>query len=102
MSGLRSFQRYFNSFPIAHFPNKDYLGGLTQGSAQGYSKTRCIRMKFALVHGRIFVGMQKFYRILDSDDVVRLRLVDQIDDGCQSGTLPASGWTSDENYSILQ
>src|SRR5258708_17541432 len=48
-------------------------------------------MKLALVNRRVVVLVQKVNRVFDSDDVVELRLVDQIDDRRQRGTLAATG-----------
>src|SRR5215216_3375530 len=44
-----------------------------------------VRVQLALVDRRAFVRVQEFDGVFDGDDVVRLRVVDQIDDGGQCG-----------------
>ena len=45
--------------------------------------------------------VQKLDRIFDRDDVVVVRLVDEIDDRGEGRALTASGWSSDEHDAVF-
>ncbi len=59
-------------------------------------------MQFALVNGRIIVLVQKFYRVFDGDDVVELRLVDEVYDGRERRTFTAPRWACDEDDAVFE
>jgi hypothetical protein len=58
-------------------------------------------MKFALMNRRILVGMQKLDRIFNGNDVVVLRLINEIDNCRQGRTLPATGGTGYQHHPVL-
>src|SRR5258708_3626715 len=59
-------------------------------------------MKLALVNRRVVVLVQKLNRVFDGDDVIELRLVDQIDDRRQRGTLAATGRPGHQHDPVFQ
>src|SRR5260370_41813066 len=59
-------------------------------------------MKLAMVNRRIVVLVQKLNRVFDGDDVIELRLVDQIDDRSQRGTLAATGRPGHQHDPVFQ
>ena len=74
-----SLERHLDRFLVAHFAHQNHFRRLPQSGAQGNRKTWRIGVEFALVNRRILVCVQKLDRIFDGDDVVGLRLINQID-----------------------
>ena len=95
-------QRDLDRLAVAHLPDENHLRRLPQGRPKRQGKRGRIAVQLALVHGRLLVRMQKLDRILDGDEVLRTRLVDQVDDGRQRGRLARSGRTRDEHQAVLE
>src|SRR6185436_3210735 len=47
------------------------------------------------------MSMEKLYGIFNRNDMVELRLINEIDDCSERRALSASGWTSDEHQPVL-
>src|SRR2546421_12160172 len=59
-------------------------------------------MQLALMNSRTLMAVQELDRIFNRDDVIELRFIDQIDDGCEGGTLATAGWTGHQHDTGLQ
>src|SRR5437667_8342636 len=59
-------------------------------------------MKFALVNRRVVVLMEKLYRVFDGDNVIKLGLVNPINDRGQRGTLAAARRPGHQHDSVFQ
>src|SRR5438477_12811062 len=59
-------------------------------------------MQLALMNSRTLMAVQELDRIFNRDDVIELRFIDQIDDGCESRTLATAGWTGHQHDTGLQ
>src|SRR5437868_9726492 len=58
-------------------------------------------MQLPLMNCRILVAVQEIDRILDRDDVIKLRFVNQIDNRRERRALAAAGRTSDQHDTVL-
>ena len=101
MAGLGGFHGDFNRLAVAHLANQDYFGRLPQRGAQGQRKIWRVGMQLALMNRRVLVRVQKLNRILDRDDVVVLRLVNEIDDRGERRALAAAGRTGHQHDTVL-
>jgi hypothetical protein len=99
---LGGFERDLYRLAVAHLADEDDLRGLAQGGAQGAREVGRVRAELALVNRRVLVDVEELYRVLDGDDVVILRLVDQVDDGRQRGALAGAGRPRHEDDAVLQ
>ena len=76
VTGFGRAQRDLDGVTIAHFADKNDLGGLAQGRAQTVSKIIKIGPEFALVESGFGMRVNEFDRIFESDDMDRLGLID--------------------------
>ena len=54
------------------------------------------------MNSRVLVRVEKLNRIFDRDDVIELRVINEIDDSCERGTLAASRGTGNQDDAILE
>src|ERR1700682_3683697 len=102
MPGLSSLQSDYHSFAITHLAHQNYFRRLPQGGTQSQRKVGSVRMQLALMDGGILVLVQELNRILDSNDVIELCLVNEIDDSGQRRTLATASRTRYQHDPILQ
>ena len=102
VAGLRGGQRNLNRFAVAHFADENDFGRLSESGAQRQRERRRVGVQLALMHGALLVRMQELDRILDGEDVLGARLVDQVDDGSQRGRFAGPRWTGDEHDAVLE
>src|SRR5437764_5734367 len=100
MTSLGCFQGDFGSFVIAHFSDQDYLGRLSQRSAQSRRKVFRIVTDFSLIDCRVLVRVKIFDRIFDRDDMIVLCLVNYIDHRCERRALTGTRWSGNQNQSV--
>ena len=78
MSCLRGRHGNLNCLVIPHFPKKNNVGALTQGSPQGAYIIFGIHIDFPLAHHALNVSVQIFQRVLQGDDMLMLTLVNLV------------------------
>src|SRR5581483_7849009 len=81
MAGLGRFERDLGRLEVAHFADEDHFRRLPEGGAQGEREGRGVAAQLALVDRGDAVVVEEFDRVLDGDDVIRLFLIELIDDG---------------------
>ena len=99
---LRGRQRDLDRLAVAHLADEDHLRRLAQGRAQREREGRRVAVQLALVDGRLLVEVQELDRVLDREDVVGARLVDQVDDRGERRRLARAGRTGDQHDAVLQ
>src|ERR1700757_104185 len=100
MTRLGSFQGDFSSFVVTHFADQNYLRCLSQSGSERRRKILRIVADLPLIDGRILVRVQVFDRIFDCDDVIVLRLVDDVDYSSKRRAFTGAGGTGDENETV--
>ncbi len=85
VAGFGHRQRRGHGFQVAQFADQDHVRVLTKDVAQGLGKGFRVRFYFPLVDDAFFMGMDKFYRVLDGDDVFVAFTVDLVDHCRQGG-----------------
>ena len=102
VAGLGRGQRDLDRLAIAHLADEDHLRRLAQRGAQRQREARRVGVQLALVNRALLVRVQELDRILDGEDVLGARLVDQIDDGGERGRLARAGRAGDQHDAGLQ
>ena len=102
VTGLGRGQRDLDRLAIAHLADQDDLRRLAQRRAQRQRKSRRVAVQLALVDRALLVQVQELDRVLDGDDVVGARLVDQVDDRRQRRGLAGAGRAGDQHDTVLQ
>ena len=97
VAGFRGHQRDFDGGAVAHFADENDFRRLAQRGAQAVRIIVKIVSEFALVEGGLARRMHELDRILQRDDVHRLRFVDLVEDRGQGGRLAAAGRAGDED-----
>jgi hypothetical protein len=86
---------------VSHFPDHDDVGIFPQSSAQGLGEGLGVRMNFALID----VAAQGFEDVLDGvfqgEDVILAILVNEIDQGGESGGLSGAHRTGHEEQAVV-
>ena len=82
---------------IAHLADEDHVRVLAQRCAQRLGERRCVATDLALVDDAISVPVQELDRILDREDVLAARAVDQVEHCCQRRRLTRAGRAGDEH-----
>ena len=73
VSGFRGGQRQADGFDVAHFADQDVVGVLAQRRTQRLVEAVRVAMHFALVDQALLRGVHELDRILDREDVRRIR-----------------------------
>ena len=102
MAGLGRGERDLDGLAVAHLADEDDLWRLAERRSQSRGEGRGIAVQLPLVHGALLVGVQELDRILDGDDVLGARRVDQVDDGRQRRGLARSGRPRHEDDAVLE
>ena len=84
MAGLGCLQRDFDRLLISHLANQDYLWGLSQGRSQCECKVRGIAVQLSLMNNGTLVTVHEFDRIFNRKYVIRLGVVDAVENRRQS------------------
>ena len=100
--GLGRGQRDLDRLAVAHLADQDHLRRLAQRRAQRQREGRRVAVQLALVDGAPSCAVQELDRILDREDVLGARLVDQVDDRGERRRLARSGRAGDEHDAVLQ
>ena len=102
VAGLGRLQRDFNRLLVAHFAHQNDLGRLPQGRAQRQRKAGRVAVQLALVNDGLLVAVHEFDGIFDREDVVRLGLVDAVENGGQRRGLARAGRAGDQHDAVLE
>src|SRR2546423_5736497 len=102
VSRLGGFERDFNRLAVAHLADEYDFGRLAQRRPEGQCEARRVGVKLALVYGRVLVRVKELYRVFDGDDVVRLRLVDEVNDGGERRRLARTRRAGDDDDAVLE
>src|ERR1700693_3021848 len=102
MARLCRFHPDFDRFLIAHLPNKDHFRGLAQSRSQGQSEARRVAVEFALMNRGLLVQVQELDWVFDGEDVVRLLLIDFVQDSGKRRRFSGPGRASHEYDAITQ
>ena len=86
----------FDGFQVAHFADENHVGILPERAANRLRETRHVDADLALVDRRHFVFVIEFDRILNRDDVMIHRFIDEVDHAGQRRTLARPGRTRDD------
>ena len=101
MSGFRRGQHGGNGLNVAHFPDHDHIGVLTERKFERRGETQRVRMQFPLFHHRTFVAMDIFDRIFDRNDFGISPAVDLVDQTGQGGGFAAAGRTGHHDQALM-
>ena len=99
MASLCGHQRDFDSGAIAHFADENDFRRLSQCRSQTIRIIVKVRSEFALVKSGLATWMHELNRILQGDNVHRLRFVNFVEDCSQGSGFTAAGRTGQENQS---
>src|SRR5688572_3835557 len=80
VSRLGRFERDLRSLQVTHLTDEDNFWRLSQGSTQRRRKIFRIGSDLSLIDRRLLMIVKKLDRVFDRHNVIRLRLVDAIDD----------------------
>ena len=78
MPGFCKSQRVFHGFLRPDFANQDYIRCLAQGVVQGSLIAFGINSNLTLVNDGFLVGMHKFNRVFNRNDVTGVILVAEV------------------------
>ena len=82
---------------VADFADEDHVGVLAQRGAERVGEGRRVDADLALADARLVVGVEELDRILDGDDVERLRRVQVRDHRGERGALAVARGADDEH-----
>ena len=83
-------------------PTRITFGAWRSAARSAARERRRVAVQLALVHRALLVQVQELDRILDGEDVLGARLVDQVDDRGQRRRLAGSGRSGDEHDAVLE
>ena len=101
VSGLRRLQRDFNRLLVAHFADQDHFGRLPQGGAQCQRKAGSVTVQLPLMDDGTLVAMHEFDGIFNGQDVIRLGLVNPVENRRQGGRLSRARGAGDQHDAVL-
>ncbi len=101
VAGFGGEQGSADGFQVAHFSDQNQVGVLTQAGAQRHGETCCIHFDFALIDEALFIAVQEFDGVFDSDDVVGAAGIDAVNHGRQRGGLARTGGPGDQHQATL-
>src|SRR6266850_1691770 len=102
VAGLRRLDGDGDGLQVAHLAHQHDVRVLPQGGSQRPLESLGVHTHLPLRDDALLVLVHEFDRVLDRDDVVRARAVDQIDQRAQRGGLPRAGRSGDEHETLLQ
>ena len=88
VAGLGGREGHLHGVPVPDLPDKDHVGGLTQGRSQPVSEGVKVPAELPLVEGSLDRLVHVFHRVLKGYDVEGLVVVYLLKDGGKSGGLP--------------
>ena len=95
--GLGGVERHPHRLEVAQLADEDRVGVLAERGLQGGREGRRVGPELAVRHDRRLRDVDELDRVLDRDDVVRLRPVDPVDEGGERRRLPRAGRAGDED-----
>ena len=102
VSGLGRCDPELDGFPVAHLPDQDHVRILAQRGPKRGGEALRIGTDLALIDQRLFVLVHELDRVLDGQDVIRPRFVDQVHHRRERRALPRPRGTRDENQTLAQ
>src|SRR6185437_6919918 len=101
VASFRGKQCRGNGFEVAHFPDQNDVGILTEGGAQCGGEIGSVDFDFALIDEALFVAMQELDGVFNGDEMVGTVGVDAVDHGGQRGGFAGSGGAGDQDEPTL-
>jgi hypothetical protein len=99
MARLGGLRRSHSSLRIPNLAHQNYVGTLSERSAQALRKAGGIDSHLALGEQTLSICEKVFNRILDGDNMATERLIHPFQAGCQRGTLAGTGRPADQDKS---
>ena len=99
--GFGGDKRGFDCFEIAHFADQNYVGVLSERTAQRFGERARIDIDFSLRDKRFFVLVQKFNRVFNRYDVRISALIDVFDHRRQSRRFSRAGRSGNQNQPAI-
>ncbi len=96
-AGLGGVERHPHRLEVAQLADEDRVGVLPERGLQRGREGRRVGAELAVGHDRRLRDVDELDRVLDRDDVVRLRPVDPVDEGGERRRLPRAGRPGDED-----
>ena len=98
---LRGLERDVERELVADLADEDDVGILAERGAEGVGERRRVDADLALADARLVVHVEELDRVLDRDDVQRLRLVQVTDHRGERRALAVAGGADDEHEAAI-
>jgi hypothetical protein len=97
VAGLGRGERGRNRLEVSHLADEDHVGVLAQRGLQAEREALRIRAQLPLVHDALLVLVQELDRILDTEDVLVARVVDEVEHRRERSRLAGARWARHEH-----
>ena len=102
VAGFCGDQRGFDGGKGAHFANQDDIGVFTEDGLQTIGVGTGILSHFALVDDALVGSVDVFDGVFQGDDVLRLGMIDLIQQAGQGGGLTGTGFAGDQDDALVK
>ena len=101
MSGLCCRDRSGDCLEVTHLSNKDHIRVFTECRTESFTVAGGVTSDLSLVHYGFIMSVQILNRIFQRNNMVRIFLVDDMNQGCKCRGLTASGRPCHKNQASL-